>query len=395
MGITLLVAIICAVHQLLMARHQAVLSPVLLIGGVENKAGLSKYNRLLNKPANNSYLVHSMKKPRSREKHRKAKPVMVSLSSNLPTLPPDVIRGINFFSFFVGYPRSGHSIVGSILDAHPHIVMSHELKFFEQGSFFNTKSTQRAWTANLYNIIYQRSIKNTQTGGLRNVNSTLKGYTLAIDSLWQGKFDKYIQVLGDKSGGSATLEYIRDRITFQSRYQELVEKIGIPIKVLHVLRNPYDVIATRLLYTVGRQSKYKRGADFVVGVKKHVGNITTNTRDRENAKINNYIILENKIKTYFVMNKAVTGLIELFGTNNVLDIHIRDLIHNPKDTILSLSGFLGVDAEDRYVQLCAEKIYKTTSHSRNLVVWPPELRMMVEHGMKEYKILHGYNFTSD
>src|SRR5690606_30490598 len=31
------------------------------------------------------------------------------------------------FVLFVGYPRSGHSLVGALLDAHPEIAVSHEL----------------------------------------------------------------------------------------------------------------------------------------------------------------------------------------------------------------------------------------------------------------------------
>ena len=380
-GVILLVAIIYAVHLLRIVWHQSVDSTVLSIGDIKNKADPSKLSSLIYKPANNSHLVHSVASPtrsRSKKKHLSIKPipVMVRLSSNLPTLPPDVISGIKKFAFFVGYPRSGHSIVGSILDAHPHIVMSNKLNFFEQLSFFND-DTPRDWAANLYNIIYQRSITDTQAGGLRNINSMSKG-THAISSLWQGKFDKYIQVLGDTSG--PLWEFMHDRITFMAQYQEFMKKIGVPIKVLHLLRNPYDAIAAQ--------------ADFVVG-RKHVGNITTNTGDRKNASINNYVLLEKIITTYFYTSKAVMELIELIGRNNVLDIHLSDLIHNPKGTILSISSFLGVNAEDEYVQLCVEKVYKTTSRSRNLVLWPPELKMMVEHRMKGYKILQRYNFNSD
>ena len=31
------------------------------------------------------------------------------------------------YCMFIGYPRSGHSLVGSLLDAHPNIIIAHEL----------------------------------------------------------------------------------------------------------------------------------------------------------------------------------------------------------------------------------------------------------------------------
>ena len=47
--------------------------------------------------------------------------------------------GIETYCMFVGYPRSGHSIVGSFLDAHDKIIIAHELnalKFIEAGCHF-------------------------------------------------------------------------------------------------------------------------------------------------------------------------------------------------------------------------------------------------------------------
>ena len=40
------------------------------------------------------------------------------------------VEQVKTFIFFLGHARSGHSIVGSILDAHPHIVLAHEAKLF-------------------------------------------------------------------------------------------------------------------------------------------------------------------------------------------------------------------------------------------------------------------------
>jgi hypothetical protein len=40
------------------------------------------------------------------------------------------------FCMFIGYPRSGHTLVGSLLDAHPNIILADELnalKFIEAG----------------------------------------------------------------------------------------------------------------------------------------------------------------------------------------------------------------------------------------------------------------------
>ena len=43
-----------------------------------------------------------------------------------PALTQGVINHIKKFILFIGYPRSGHSIMGSLMDAHPHMVIAYE-----------------------------------------------------------------------------------------------------------------------------------------------------------------------------------------------------------------------------------------------------------------------------
>ena len=45
-------------------------------------------------------------------------------------LPQTVIDRIKTFVFFVGHTRSGHSIVDSLTDSLPHMVIQHEYDLF-------------------------------------------------------------------------------------------------------------------------------------------------------------------------------------------------------------------------------------------------------------------------
>ena len=116
-----------------------------------------------------------------------------------PTLTKDVVDCIEKFVIFIGYPRSGHSIA---LYAHPHMVIANEFLLFRNWKYFSDKQKESG-KANpfyhhrtyLFNILYRRSIWDT-TDGFRSEQNTMKNYTLSMDSLWQGKFDKYISVIG-------------------------------------------------------------------------------------------------------------------------------------------------------------------------------------------------------
>jgi len=55
-----------------------------------------------------------------------------------------------------------------------------------------------------------------------------------------------LQVIGDKRGGGTTMELTEKPEKF-SILKELNETLGIPLKFLHVIRNPYDIISTWVL----------------------------------------------------------------------------------------------------------------------------------------------------
>ena len=40
---------------------------------------------------------------------------------------PVLFSDLETYCMFLGYPRSGHSLVGALLDAHPDVIIAHEL----------------------------------------------------------------------------------------------------------------------------------------------------------------------------------------------------------------------------------------------------------------------------
>ena len=57
------------------------------------------------------------------------------------SLPQDVIDEVKTFTFFIGYSRSGLSIVSSLMDAHPHMVVAYQYQVTWQ---WNSKLNNRA-----------------------------------------------------------------------------------------------------------------------------------------------------------------------------------------------------------------------------------------------------------
>ena len=84
----------------------------------------------------------------------------------------------------------------------------------------------------------------------------------------------------------------------------------------------------------------------------------------------------------------------MLGKENVLDVHNCDLVDDPRGTMSRIFDFLEVDTTEHYLDVCAEKVFKSESRSRNVVAWTPEQIEMVERRMKEYEMMNRYNFTS-
>ena len=97
-------------------------------------------------------------------------------------LPQDVTDRIKTFVFFLGHARSGHSIVGSLMDSHPHMVISHEADLFtklSKGAIAPTKSA-------IFNTVWSNTKLSIKHGRNRAKTTDGKGYTLFVDGLYQG-----------------------------------------------------------------------------------------------------------------------------------------------------------------------------------------------------------------
>ena len=338
-----------------------------------------------------------------------------------PTLTTDDIGGIEKFVFFIGYPRSGHSIVGSLMDAHPHMVIANEFMLFKNWKYYSDRQKEdgerNPFYKNrnyLFNALYKRSYWDT-TDGLRNEQNAMKNYTLSMDSsLWQGKFDKYISVIGDKSGGGTAIIYLKSKTTFSRYLEELKTTVKIPVKGVHVIRNPFDQISTCVLY-----KDHNRLYDYTeVAMQDNSGEITKRRSkpsavsqykaamtalqekgDSETfaaAKYDSERRLDYCIDRLVKRASAVVRMTELIGPSNVINIHNADLVSDPKAAIGKLCSSLGVPCAPDYLQACANKVFKSISRTRDMLHWSPRMKAKVEEEViQTYPVFNRYSFESD
>ncbi len=136
------------------------------------------------------------------------------------------LRDVEAFFLMLGYARSGSTLVGSLLDAHPNMVVAHEadiLRYVRPGV---TRSQ-------LFGILLERD---RQFG---HIERRWHGFDYAVPGGSQGRFTT-LRVVGDKHAGRATRRLWHD----PPLLEQLRTRVRVPIRVLHVTRNPFDNIAS-------------------------------------------------------------------------------------------------------------------------------------------------------
>ena len=109
----------------------------------------------------------------------------------------DIFDSVKKLLLFVGWPRSCHSFVGSILDGHPHVIMAYGYRLMTKLQEGRLPMQRDLIIAELYNV----SINSFKSAtNMRTKTEHLKGYPLIFEDLMQGQFEDHIDIIGDKSG---------------------------------------------------------------------------------------------------------------------------------------------------------------------------------------------------
>ena len=280
-------------------------------------------------------------------------------------LPQPVIDGVKIFVFFVGHPCSGHSIVGSLINGHPHMVVSNEFTVFQKLSSRSLAPTK----PEIFNVLWNFD---RRTGSR---TEDVKGYTLTVDGLYEGKYVDHIDVIGDKRG-DRTIQLFIDHPSKWSSVYNILKSLNVTLKVIHVIRNPYDNIASLIFLSDDKTYSIFKNI-------KH-SNKTYTFNSNYTAKL---------IKTYFQYHQAIVSVKKQYNLD-IIEIHGKDLILDPKGTLLRLCNRLGVTCSDDYLEKCSKKIYKDESRTRHLLNWTKQQLELIEQNIKKYSCLKGYTFDS-
>lgn len=223
---------------------------------------------------------------------------------------------IKKYVMFIGYPRSGHSLIGAILDAHPNIILSHELDVLSL--IHHTKSKKA-----IFSMIVARSQWFAKGG------CVWRGYVYKVPNQWQGKYSDLL-VIGDKKGGASS-KRLGSNSDLLLEIKDIVKEEMV---LIHVIRNPFDNITTRA-----------RGGSHVL------------------REVNDELLLQS-IQDHF---RDVETISKIKKENKfpILDIYNEDFIANPKEEIIRMCNFLGVNnVNEDYLSDCASIVFASPKKNK-------------------------------
>jgi hypothetical protein len=245
-------------------------------------------------------------------------------------------RDVERFFFLVGYPRSGSTLVGSLLNAHPEMVIAHEadsLRYVRPGITRNQ----------LFAILLERDRE------FASVERRWNGFDYSLPGLDQGQFTR-LRVIGDKHAGRAARR-LRDEPELLNQLRDLT---GVPIRALHIVRNPFD-------------------------------NIASIARNRE-------LPVQNAIEIYRDLGIAVDGVRSRLAPDELHDVAYELILSDPRREISAILEFIGVGGTDAYLSSCASLVDSGGRSSRSTVSWSADERRQVEEIIVSRPALAGYRF---
>lgn len=249
---------------------------------------------------------------------------------------------INYYCIFIGYQRSGSSLVGSLLDAHPNAVIAHELNVMK---FFEAKYNKNQ----IYYLLLQNSQEFAQQG------RSWSGYSYTVPNQWQGRFSD-LQIIGDKKAALSTIKLGQN----PHLLEQIRHTVKIPIKFVHVYRNPYDNITTM----------FKK-------------------KDRKTTKLLDF---EGTIDYYFDLCETINKLKKSISQQDIFELKHEYLIDHPQKALQELCNFLKIEAANDYLDDCASIVFKSPRKTRETIEWSEDQINLVKSKMTQFDFLQEYSY---
>lgn len=227
-------------------------------------------------------------------------------------VPPRLLPELRCFVLIVGSSRSGSTLLGAVIDGHPQAIVANE-----------SGDSMTLWRGLNRDEVLDTIVARAAVSAANDRSST--GYRYQIGphpAVKQG-----VLVVGDKTW-NPTLLLLHGNPTLLS---SLEERLGVPVRLIHAIRSPFDVIATM----------HRRSGMSV--------------RDRS--------------RWYFMHCEAAEALRERLPRESFLESHHADLVTDPVAEVGRLGRFLGLPHDEAHVSAVQGLLFEQPRRTAEGILW--------------------------
>lgn len=252
---------------------------------------------------------------------------------------PDLFADVRTCCLFLGSVKSGASLLGAMLDAHPEVVLADEVDVLGLADAGFDR-------AQAFHVLAREARREMMKG--RVTARRLSPYSLAIPGQWQGRH-RGARIVGASRAGPTT----RRLGTDPDALARLRHWAGdLRLAFVHVVRNPYDPISATVVR--GRRHPDEAIADYVDQCERAL---------RLRARI---------------------------PRSDVHEIAYEDVLADPRQQLSELCEFLGADVDEHHLAACAELIARDHPAERELIEWTPDRIAHVQREIGRFDFLSRY-----
>jgi hypothetical protein len=257
---------------------------------------------------------------------------------------PDLFGDVCDYVMFLGHARSGGTLAGALLDAHPNAIIGDEVDVFQ---YVNAGFEREQ----IFHILLERSQRQAKKGHTK-AGRDQKQYSYYVPNAWQGRYERLL-VIGNRKAGIST-----QRIGSDPQSLERLQKLlgSIRLKFILSVRNPYDTISTMNI---------RSGRELASGVSQYFSNCVTMQKVRDAISPENLLVLRHE-----------------------------DLLRNPERDLRQMCHFLDIPAAEDYLSACKAILFQSPAASRTKVKWETEMIQKVKAEIEKFSFLEGYSYES-
>ncbi len=267
---------------------------------------------------------------------------------------------------FAGFPRSGHSLIGALLNGHPQAAVAHELDLM---GLFRKGLTERE----LGGLILHNAVEFGRHGQWWN------GFRYASEATPEEQANP-LCVIGDKKGDWAT-RWCAEQPDLITRF---AAECSPRSRWIMVSRHPFDNVATMSLRKGGEYDRLR------IDHSPHESFQAALAAAQTDGKIS-AVVSDEMVQDYRALSSAVAEMEARVPAGDWHEIVYEDFVKSPADHLPQLAAFLGLAPTAEWISRSSAMVRESANRSRFQLEWRDDQKAALRQTIAAHDFLRAYS----